>query len=312
MRRFAFSWSAVAIVALVGIAFMLTVAALRAPGDAPGTVPAPTGSALSDPPTVKAKPGKTVDVGVPDVEPLLSLVDRETAFRGAVGTCLGGSTMERTVDGGATWGRIKSPANALTQVVAGTSVVVSVVGAGEDCRAASWSSSTGGRTWNGPGATAGLWFRLPDSAKRIQTPSGTVNNPCDDPSVSVREIQGVDPSVGVLLCPDGEIRTTSNGGANWPQKSVVQGAVALAWDSPAEGWLLKQDSELCPGFQLVRTIDGGASWPQTGGCVGDASASAPGAEAPSLDFVNPTDGMATVEGAVFTTTDGGLTWRLAR
>ena len=161
MRRFAFSWSALAVVALAAVTAVLAVAALRAPSTGSGATPAPTGSALSNPPTVTQQPGGARDIGAPDVEPPLALVDLRHAYRGSVGTCSGGSTLERTIDGGESWQSVDAPVAALTDIDAKTSVVVTVVGADASCRPASWSSTSAGREWSGPAVTAGSWFRFP-------------------------------------------------------------------------------------------------------------------------------------------------------
>lgn len=319
MRRFALSGSVVGIVLLAGLTAVIALAALRGPESPAGSSPAPIGSALTDPPSLGAgtDPGK--DVTAPDVEPPLSMVDSATAYRGSVGTCTGGASLERTLDGGATWEDAKLPpgTTALTKVDALSAVVVrAVAAAGEKCESASWATPTAGRSWQGPGPTAGLWFRPADTNKRIQTPSGTGRNPCTDRDEAVREINGVDRVFGALLCADGVVRTTADGGQEWRKVSAVPGAVALAWATNAEGWLLTDEpidagGGSCPGYQLVSTVDGGLNW-LPGGCVGKASDASAKATSPSLDFLDVQLGMVSLASGAYVTDDRGLNWQRSR
>ena len=310
MRHFAWSWQALGVVVLAAVTAVLVVAALSGTG---GTaVPGPSPSALSHPPTVSETPtDDPADARPADVEPPLVLVDESTAFRGTTGTCLGGSTLELTTDGAASWRSVKSPANAILQLDAATSAVVNVVGADETCQAATWVSNTAGRVWDGPGATAGQWFRQPDTNRKLQTTIGVVPSPCPDQNDAIVEIDPISATDASLLCSGGEVFRTTNSGTDWTAGSVVNDAVALAWESPDLGWVLEQNTDNCPAFRLSKSIDGGATW-QTGGCVGEAAATSPKAARPSLSFADPLIGMANLDGSVATTTDGGLNWTLVR
>ncbi len=310
MRHFAWSWSALGVAVLAAVTVVLVVAALSGTG---GTeTPGPSPSALSHPPTVSESPtGKPADARPPDVEPPLVLVDENTAFRGTTGTCLGGSTLERTTDGAATWEPIQPPANAILQLNAVTSAVVNVVGADETCQTATWISNTAGRVWDGPGVTAGQWFRKPDTDRKLQATFGVVPSPCPDQKEAIVEIDPVSDTDAALLCPGGEVFRTSNSGTDWTPATVVDNAVALAWETPELGWVLEANTENCPAFRLLESVDGGATW-QTGGCVGEAPAASPKAVQPSLSFADPLIGMASLDGAVFMTIDGGLNWTQVR
>ena len=144
MRRNAFSWSALAVIVLAALTAVVVVAALSGPAGGAGAVPGPTGSALTNPTTVIEEPGTPANVSDPDVEPPLDLVDGRYAFRGTVGTCQGGSTLERTSDGGVSWELLESPATAMSDLDAKTSVVITIVGADESCELGSWTTLTGG------------------------------------------------------------------------------------------------------------------------------------------------------------------------
>ena len=124
----------------------------------------------------------------------------------------------------------------------------------------------------------------------------------------MREVEGLDAVFGVLLCQNGAVYASADGGATWTRQSVVKGAAALSWETTLEGSLLQRGSETCRGLQFLRSVNVGRNW-QTGGCIGDESAASSRSPSPSLDFVDANVGMALVDGVVFTTTDGGESWR---
>ena len=117
------------------------------------------------------------------------------------------------------------------------------------------------------------------------------------------------PVAAALLCQDGQVVRSIDGGSGWTNASRVAGAVALAWNSPELGWLLDTGGDLCPGLQALRTVDGGVTW-QEGGCVGTSQQAASSGR-PALDFADPQNGMALVGTETFVTADGGVTWQAA-
>lgn len=308
MTRTPFSWPVVGLVLLAIATAGLAFVALQGPSTPPGSGPQPTGSALDNPPKVSSKPStEPADRRVPDVEPPLSLVDAGTAYRGTPGSCLGGATLERTVNGGRTWSQTEPPAQALLSLSAASSVVVQAVLADDSCVAAAWTTDTAGRQWSGPNPTIGRWFRLAQTSRKIASPSGSVPNPCKDPDQTVVELEGLTETSAAVLCEDGEVLTTLDGGVEWASASPVPGAVATAWVGQDLGWVLQVGGDACPGLQLLRSVDAGQNW-ETGGCVGGSE---PPEGRPAVDFVDPLVGMALVGEETFTTDDGGLTWQVS-
>ena len=310
MRRVGISWSVVAIAALALVTGVLALAALHSSGSAANVTPLPTASALGNPGGPDTNKTKAKNDTVPDVEPPLSMVDPSLAYRATVGTCLGGSTVEMTQDGGLSWVKWRSPVTALTSIRGQTTAVATVIGGDRKCDAGSWTAASGGNSWSGPHPTTGLWFRLPQTTRKIATPTGSQLNPCPNKDTAVREIIGLDAENGVLLCANGSIQTSVDGGLNWVPTTVIADAEALAWTDPTTGYLLRANSALCPAFLLEHTIDGGANW-GPGGCVGVEADVASQTVAPSLDFADTQNGMATVDGGTYLTTDAGLNWQKA-
>jgi hypothetical protein len=303
----------VGLVVLAVVAVTLAFAAMRSTRAVPD--PAPLASALTTP--SPSKSGKTAeptddvtDALPPTIEPPLLLLDADLAFRGRTGTCLGGAALERTTNGGRTWRPLDAPAAAILDLRAAADGSVQVVGADERCRTQVWTSTDQGETWSGPAPASGIFARLPDTARSIATPTGTVKNPCPDRDVAPVSVEEISANEAAVLCLDGQVVTTSDGGATWTEVTAVGGAQALAFEGPRLGWVLVRDGGRCPGYEARITQDGGAIW-QLGGCV---FAALPADERllPSLSFATTEEGLADLDGETYVTGDGGPTWQLAR
>lgn len=317
MSRRGLTWSTVGLVVLAVATAVIVLAALR--GTAPLPAPRPSGSALASPPAASATPddeGQARDVRLQPVEPLLAAVDGRVAWRGSAGTCAGGAVLERTSDGGATWRPVVAPVATISALRLLGPSQVELVGAGPSgvadaaaCTPGVWTSGDSGRSWSGPDDASAVWYRDPQRAGQLHSPAGPVPNPCPDRDRPVVELAGLTAVDAVLLCPGGSLYRTADAGARWARVADQPGAVAMAWQSPDTGWLLDLSDERCPSVVLLRTIDGGGSW-SPGGCLGQDPVVAEEGGLPSLAFADVEVGIAIVSGGVFTTADGGLTWRL--
>jgi photosystem II stability/assembly factor-like uncharacterized protein len=295
------------------VAVVLAFAALR---NTRSTVtPTPLASALTTPtdePNDKDKNGGTdLEDALPDeIEPPLLMVSDTVAYRARTGTCLGGSTLERSTDGGRRWKPATSPAPAVLSISSVGGDAVDIVGADDRCKVRVWSSPDQGDTWSEPASASGLFSRVPDDPRRLSTPNGEVKNPCPDRTVAPISFEGISDLDAAVLCTSGDVLTTADAGDTWSSGEPVAGGQALAFEGPALGWALKRDSDRCPGYELVNTQDGAQTW-QSGGCVG-LEVIADSRQLPSLSFADPELGMADLAGDVLVTVDSGLTWREAR
>src|SRR5829696_9323205 len=178
------SWTTVALIVLAVVAVVLAFAALRSTR---GTVtPEARESALADPTSEpsdnsaggdKAEPGLTD--ALPDaIEPPLVMVSDTLAYRARIGTCLGGSTFERSTDGGVRWRELPTPAPAVLALTSAGGDAVDAVGADDRCKVRVWSSTDRGKSWAGPVRASATFTPVPGDPSRLSTPSGEVKNPC--------------------------------------------------------------------------------------------------------------------------------------
>ena len=313
MSRPRLVWTTLGLVALTVVTGLVAYAAMRS--TAPLPAPTPQGSALTGPASIEPTPpatGKPSDSRVQVVAPPLALADARVAYRGTVGACDELATLERSVDGGRSWRSVSLPVGQLLSLRAVPPSGVVLVGSGSPdgagCRTVAWTSSDGGRSWDGPAAAAAQWYRDPDRPREIHTPAGPAQTPCANPNFAAVELVGLSTTDAAVLCPKGRVLRTLDGGANWLRLTVVPGAVALAWESRDLGWLLDISDAQCPSVRLLQTVDGGRTW-RVGGCLGQLPVQPDEGLLPSLAFADGYLGMAIVGGDVFTTKDGGYGWR---
>ncbi len=108
----------------------------------------------------------------------------------------------------------------------------------------------------------------------------------------------------MVLCTDGSVYRTTNGGATWQQRTAVPPAGALTAVSNEMLWVASlQPSAGCTGMSVLRSADGGATWRPAGCAPGAVTSGAVG-----LSFVNDSVGMLWDGTDVWTTGNGGSTW----
>jgi photosystem II stability/assembly factor-like uncharacterized protein len=318
MRRTGTTWATVGLIVLAVVAIVLAYAALRSTRGT-GT-PGPTASVLTNPNDKHGKGDDKKDKhnksqgpladALPDaIEPPLLLVSPSIAYRAQTGTCLGGSELERSTNGGVKWKTVTSPAAAILSLTSVGGDSIDVVGADDRCKTKLWSSTDQGETWSGPASASDEFARVPDDPTQLATPSGDVKNPCPGHTDAPISVEGISSIEAAVLCETGAVVTTQDSGVTWVKREPVVGGEAMAFEGPQLGWVLRANSGQCPVYQLMRTQDGGLSW-QTGGCLGFTPITDDG-QLPSLSFADPSHGIADLVGDVFVTDDGGLHWHSA-
>lgn len=193
------------------------------PSDAP-SVPAvdPTDSATTDPAAVPASLATRQIVAV----------DGDVAWRSTLASCgQGAAIVERTLDGGASWDAAEVDIDSVVRLRATDAGSAFVVGAAQECATALASTTDGGDTWTRADATlSSAWFLAPTDRTFVAGPRGDAPVPCPTGAV---DLAAVDAQRGAVLCQDGSIAVSSDGGQAWATTVSVAGARALTQNGSA-------------------------------------------------------------------------------
>jgi photosystem II stability/assembly factor-like uncharacterized protein len=250
----------------------------------------------------------------------MQFVDKNTGWLvGSVGERCGSQLCPNAVmlstDAGKTWNRVSMESAELTGGAAASANDTWVVGqscrSSNQCAAIIARTTTAGQLWD----NADLALQGSDIfADRVDPQHGWIASASGDPQ------------------RQSSILATSDGGAHWTVQAApcLGGTRGLDFTSPTVGWLYcsaTPSNGAEPGI-LYRSTDGGNSWSKISpvavmtGASGPAgvlpptpaaattSASATGPE--TVAFTSPTSGwVATRDGVLLATADGGNTWRAA-
>lgn len=216
-----------------------------------GAAPTPTEGTT----TATAKPPAAS--GPVPVQRMVAALDSDNAWRATMGTCEdGGSLVQVTTDGGKTWSDGTSPAEAIARIAPQLNGVGLVYAAGPDCTLQEWVTRDNGDTWTGPDAPNGAWTRQLAQTSQVSTPSDPAATPCG--SVAVLDLSRTTADQAEVLCANGKVLVTNDGGASWSDSGSAPGAVALS--NRLEGQVLTtyaaQIGSTCAGVQVVKVIQG--------------------------------------------------------
>lgn len=224
--------------------------------------PASTAAAGSPTSTATAtKPATTTPTapaaGPVPVQRMIVGLDAQNAWRATMGTCdAGGSVVQVTVDGGETWSKGTSPAEAVARIAPQLNGVGLVYAAGPDCELQEWTTRDNGDTWTGPDAPSGAWTRQIAQVTQVVTPNDPAATPCG--TVAVLDLSRTTPEQAEALCANGKVLVTNDGGSSWDDSGSAPGAVALS--NRLEGTVLTtyaaQLTSSCAGVQVVKVIQG--------------------------------------------------------
>ncbi|MFV0462192.1 MAG: hypothetical protein ACK5MP_03190 [Nostocoides sp.] len=223
-----------ALLALIALDVILVVFLIRhrsaeqapaAPAPSP-TVSTPQPSAL----TASTAAGALVDPDSVSTMPV-EVVDDSHLWAALPGTCAkGGTKLLTTSDGGRTVTATPVPFNVITRVAPSSSTKGFVVGAGKDCTAQARRTADSGKTWASPGPTTGTWYLDPAKPTDVHTVTNRTVRACGD-GVDARSLVRVTDAQVVVLCRNGEVRTTNDSGATFTSAGTVKGAVAVTGTS---------------------------------------------------------------------------------
>ena len=164
---------------------------------------------------------------------LIVATGEDSAYRAIAGSCPdGGSSIEVTEDGGATWASFDVGARlgigAIQSLRPGNTGYASFVGQNlADCASASAGQTyTAGNDWEvAAGVLEVSWYIDPTNSQALVGPGGTpVEAPC---ALQQLTSNGNDSIAG--LCTDGRVVSSSDAGASWTESEAIEGIDALAF-----------------------------------------------------------------------------------
>jgi len=234
----------------------------------------------------------------PDPGPvLLDAAADDTVLRAGRGSCGESESplIEVSSDSGATFDPVdlREPPVDVLGVSASSASDLFLVGADAACLPVIYRSTDGGENWVSAPGSGGAWHLAAVGVRRVHAPSGSVPVGCD-----VLALSAFSDSGARVLCTDGLLRGTADGGRSWVGLGGLPGAVDIAYQTPADAWGLAATSE-CPAA-VLQTADGGADWEETACLDTDGEPYA----------VSVADGvvLAQIGGDLLTSSDGGATF----
>jgi hypothetical protein len=223
-------WIYVAVIAFLLVDVLLISWALgsRTPATS-ATTPGPIPSFTPQPSATPTPMANIPTVAVPSTR-ILSALDGTTAWRATTGECPAPATPEVTTNAGDTWSMTDATAEAQITALQSLTVVsdslIQLVGLSADNCAPQFARSfVAGEDYSlAPILLADQWYVDPANRAVVQTPSGTMDAPCD----SVVALAPLTDTQAGVLCFDTRVYTTQNGGDTWGNSVTIRGAVNLA------------------------------------------------------------------------------------
>jgi hypothetical protein len=251
----------------------LVVAVMRSP-DGLVSDSATTGRTSASTSTTTRTPSPTTTTLTSPVL-AMAVVDDRVAYRAAAAGCsVTAPGLEKTTDGGRTWKPVTVPGpRSIVRIEFTTADTGYVVGTGEGCDLKVWRTSSGGTDWTGSSPASDFWSPLPASRTEVNSVGG-VRTPCPTGSTVV-QVARVTDSNTYVLCSKGELRHTTNAGADWATAATVVGARSVAVDKGTGNRLVLAGTDpKCAGTRIWLVAAGGRS-AVTRACVPGGRADAP-------------------------------------
>ena len=171
---------------------------------------------------------------------------------------------------------------------------LTVIGLDQNCSTATFSSGDDGATWAPTPGDDASWHVVAAGRRQVVvTPAGRRRTPC-----APKALAPIDSRAARLLCGDGRIEGTGDGGDSWVLLGSLDGAVDLSFQGVGDGVAVAvQDG--CPAA-FMRTVDGGTTWTRVTCLQGGA---------PRAVTLSGAWAVAQVGGRLQLSTDSGGSWR---
>ena len=149
-----------------------------------------------------------------------------------------------------------------------------VIGAKDGgCTVGEYSTGDDAATWRGPRAVEGGWSRVPGGdPTTVITPQRPDARPCG--TTTVVDLARVSATSAVVVCADGRLVRSTDGGSTWPTLATVKGALAVGAREVggAATVYVARVADGCAGVEVAKVADGSAT---RVACVADLPRRAP-------------------------------------
>lgn len=164
---------------------------------------------------------------------LLTAVSADVALRAHTGSCQQPGSAEISRDGGTSWSTVESELTSFVRLRAQNLDTFFMIGANEDCETTQVGSYSAGDAWiNRDSQLADSWYIDPADRHTLHGLEAAVAAPCP----VVTDLVGIGTADAVILCGDGQLGWTTDGGAAWQLSGALPGAAAIT--SEAQGGVL--------------------------------------------------------------------------
>lgn len=271
-------------VALVGLALQSSHDASEAASTLPRTAPpsetpAPSPTPVA-PPTTPTSASTSTTAAAYRPAPLTVMIvgeDASRAWRADAGRCQGGGgAIATTSNGGTTWAPARAPAPAIARIQPLAGPTGFAAAAGADCKLLEYATNDEARSWQGPRAVDGGWARQLGDPKAVVTPQRLNARACGDQVVL--DLARVSTTGAEVLCLDGSLKRTTDGGASWSNAGRAPGGLSLATRTDGGSTLTyaARVSDTCPGIEIVQVAAPGSPLKRVS-CLSSPRPAAPGA-----------------------------------
>lgn len=297
-RRRVVVTSIIVVVLLNVVVVAIAVGTVRSRLDPPGDPSGGVSTLAPDTVDPSHKPGSPT---VSSDRWLVDINQAGFALRARSGECAAASgTAEQSTDNGRTWLPVGLASLVVIHAVdaGGGAALPSIIGTTPDCQDREWWTPDGGRTWRGSSDPPSRWFRDPDRPSAAYAPGGPVPAPClaEAAVVDARAEPG---GSGVVLCADGLVARSFDGGKRWLEFGRVPRASSVMF-SGDRGYAASSGAG-CSGVQVLEAGPGGWSLLS---CVANAE------PAGAALAIRGEAGLLVTFNGTWLTSDGGRSWAL--
>lgn len=303
------TWGLIALAALLIADVILVALALRPAQVLPtATLPpaestTPSASATSSEPIASTTPEAQPASGPPVPANQLVVADNGTLLLIAPGQCgNGGAEGWQQPEGSIEWTPWEVPGPVVTRFsVTGAAQTIFATASGTECAEQLFFPASGAaQSWGQAQPAPGVFYLQPnpDGTQIIGTATGSVPSPCDAGTIALAATD----STPALLCADGGVAVSNDGGASWEFRGNVNQGRAITFGSANLLYSLTDTPE-CSGVAVASSSDGGTTWSVTG-CAQGASSNAAVALAANGNSVVVVDAAR----VAYRSSDGGRTF----